>query len=208
VQLYITPQVIGSNSAKLHVVTTVSAVAGFSELSSMTQKERGQGLVNPVVQAREAETFVDVEDGATLVIGGLRMIRTITRERKMPLFGDVPLMEWFFKSHRSQNNVNDLYFFVTPRLVHSNRPKARPKAVALRLPAPSSVAPKPALPVQPVGPPAAPKGAAPAKAAPAKPAATQPAPPPKPAPAKLAATQPAPKAKPKLVATASKPPAK
>ncbi len=213
VQLYITPQVIGSDSVKLHVVTTVSAIAGFSELSSMTQKERGQGLINPIVQAREAETFVDVEDGATLVIGGLRMIRTITRERKMPLFGDVPLLEWFFKSHRSQNNVNDLYFFVTPRLVRSNRPKARPKPVALRWPAPASVAPKPALPVKPVGPPATTKPAPappakpaatqPAAAPPAKPAATQPAaappakapakpaPPPKPAPAKPATTHPA-----------------
>ncbi len=122
VQLYITPQVVGPDSVKLHIVTTVSAISGFKNLSSMTQKESGQGLLNPVLDSREAETSVTVPNDSTLVIGGLRMIRTITRERKIPGLGDVPLMEWFFKSHRSQNHVNDLYFFVTPRLIRANKP--------------------------------------------------------------------------------------
>jgi len=132
-QLYITPQVVGEDSVKLHVVTAVSAIAGFSELSSMTQREAGQALVNPVLDSREAETFVTVNNESTLVIGGLRMVRTITRERKMPGLGDIPLIEWLFKSHRSQNHISDLYFFITPRMVKSNGP-SRPQPVALTLP--------------------------------------------------------------------------
>ena len=124
VQLYITPQVVGPDSVKLHVVTVVSAISGFSELSSMTQKGAGQALVNPVLDSREAETTVTVDSESTLVIGGLRMIRTITRERKIPGLGDAALLEWFFKSHRSQNRLNDLYFFVTPRLIKTNQPEA------------------------------------------------------------------------------------
>ncbi|MGB2823721.1 MAG: hypothetical protein WBF17_22255, partial [Phycisphaerae bacterium] len=132
VQLYITPQVVGPASVKLHVVTVVSAISGFTRMSTMDQQEAARAVVNPVLDSREAETFVTVDSESTLVIGGLRMIRTVTRERKMPGFGDLPLLEWFFKSHRSQNHLTDLYFFVTPRLIKTNRPKAAAGSVMLR----------------------------------------------------------------------------
>ena len=48
---------------------------------------------------------------------GLRIVRTRTRENKIPWLGDVPGLEWLFKNHRTQNQSTDLYFFVTPRMV-------------------------------------------------------------------------------------------
>ena len=196
VQLYVTPQVAGRETVKLHVVTAVSAIAGFSELSSMTQKEAGQALINPVLDSREAETTVTVENESTLVIGGLRMIRTITRERKLPGVGDVPMLEWFFKSHRSQNRLSDLYFFLTPRLIKTNDKNAvrnaRRPAVLVPVPMPLPVSaavtplaapvPKPAFKTPATAP--APK---PAPAPAPNPAPTAPAP----APPKAPATQPA-----------------
>ena len=117
VQLYITPQVIGRNDVKLHVVTVVSAVSGFAPLPNMEDGMPGDTIINPIIDSREAETYVTVSDGSTLVIGGLRMIRTVTREAKVPGLGDLQVIEWLFKSHRSQKIVNDLYFFVTPRII-------------------------------------------------------------------------------------------
>jgi type II secretory pathway component GspD/PulD (secretin) len=187
VQLYITPLVVGPESVKLHVVTVVSAVSGFRELTSMTQVERAQTILNPVIDSREAETFVTVENDATLVIGGLRMIRTITRERKVPLLGDIKLLEWFFKSHRSQNQVNDLYFFITPRLIKTNR-KAAANPAARR-----PLRPTPALLPTPVSARIAVPGRAPAPS---------PKPAPKPAPTTQPTSAPAPKKAP-----APKPPA-
>ncbi len=117
VQLYITPQAAAGKSVKLHVVTSVTAVSGFAPVPAMTRQEATATVVNPIIDSREAETFVTVKDGSTLVIGGLRMIRTVTRERKVPGLGDIRGMEWLFKNHRSQNLVNDLYFFVTPKVI-------------------------------------------------------------------------------------------
>ena len=71
-----------------------------------------------------SETFVTVPNESTLVIGGLRMVRTISRERKTPGLGDLTGLGWFFKSHRSQNHVSDLYFFVTPRLIKTRVARA------------------------------------------------------------------------------------
>ena len=118
VQLYITPQVISDQRIKLHTISIVSSVSGFSPLPVMVGGHAmSDSLVNPIIDSREAETAVTIDDRCTLVISGLRMVRTTTRENKVPGLGDVPLLGWLFKNHRSQEVVTDLYFFVTPTLL-------------------------------------------------------------------------------------------
>jgi type II secretory pathway component GspD/PulD (secretin) len=118
VQLYITPEAMGPNTVKLHAVSVVSAVQGFAPLPSLqTDTAANQLLINPIIESREAETSVTLENGSTLVFGGLRMIRTTTRESKIPGLGDIPGFGWLFKNHRSQKQMTDLYFFVTPTLL-------------------------------------------------------------------------------------------
>ncbi len=122
VQLYITPQTAAGKTVKMHVLTSVTAISGFAPTAQMSGQTSGETLTNPILDSREAETFVTVEDGQTLVMGGLRMIRTVTREKKIPGLGEIPGLEWLFKNHRSQNNISDLYFFVKPRILHYGRP--------------------------------------------------------------------------------------
>jgi type II secretory pathway component GspD/PulD (secretin) len=117
VQLYITPQAVGPDRVKLHAISIVSSVAGFNPMPKISGNNPTQVLVNPVIESREAETAVTVDDGDTLVISGLRMNRTTTRENKVPGLGDIPLLGWLFKNHRSQQQLTDLYFFVTPTLL-------------------------------------------------------------------------------------------
>ena len=117
VQLYITPQSIGPDRVKLHTISIVSNVAGFAPLPKINGQNPDKVLVNPIIESREAETAVTVADGDTLVISGLRMARTTVRENKVPGLGDIPLIGWLFKNHRSQQQMTDLYFFVTPTLL-------------------------------------------------------------------------------------------
>lgn len=118
VQLYITPKALGPDSVKLHAISVVSAVSGFVPLPTLTGEDGpSKLLVNPVIDSREAETTVTIDNGNTLVFGGLRMIRTTSRESKIPGLGDIPGLGWLFKNHRSQKQQTDLYFFVTPTLL-------------------------------------------------------------------------------------------
>lgn len=117
VQLYVTPQAVGPNRVKLHTISIVSSVSGFSILPSMEGHNTPRTLMNPIIDSREAETAVTVEDGSTLVISGLRMIRTTSREEKVPGLGDMPVLGWMFKNHRTQQQQTDLYFFLTPTLL-------------------------------------------------------------------------------------------
>ena len=130
VQLYITPQATAGRSVKMHVLTSVTAVAGFAPQATINGQSSGETITNPIIDSREAETFVTVDDGDTLVIGGLRMVRTVTREKKIPGLGQIPGLEWLFKNHRSQNNVSDLYFFVQPRVVSVGGPAAPAEAAS------------------------------------------------------------------------------
>ena len=121
VQLYVTPQIIGIDSVKLHVVTVASEISGFKPLTAlggMAQERVSATVMNPILDTREAESYVDIPDGDALVIGGLRRVRTIVRENKIPGLGDIPYLGWLFKRHRSQTQITDLYFFVTPRIIH------------------------------------------------------------------------------------------
>jgi type II secretory pathway component GspD/PulD (secretin) len=119
VQLYITPQVISDDRIKLHTISIVSSVSGFAPLPTLAGGTQAgtATLVNPILDSREAETAVTIADKSTLVISGLRMVRTTTRENKVPGLGDIPALGWLFKTHRSQQQVTDLYFFVTPQLL-------------------------------------------------------------------------------------------
>ena len=115
VQLYITPQAVSDDRIKLHAISIVSSVSGFTTLPTLTGGSTP--IVNPIIESREAETAVTIDNGHTLVISGLRMIRTTTREQKVPGLGDLPAIGNMFKNHRSQQQMTDLYFFVTPTLL-------------------------------------------------------------------------------------------
>jgi len=118
VQLYITPQATAPDSVKLHAITVVSSVSGFVPLPTITgDEDPSKLLVNPILDSREAETTVTIDNGSTLVFGGLRMIRTTARESKIPGLGDLPIFGNLFKNHHSQKQQTDLYFFVTPTLM-------------------------------------------------------------------------------------------
>ena len=120
VQLYITPQALGPDTVKLHAISIVSSVQGFSPVPNLNNEgQPNRLLINPILESREAQTSVTLENGSTLVFGGLRMIKTTSREAKIPGLGDIPGLGWLFKNHRSQKQMTDLYFFVTPTLLDS-----------------------------------------------------------------------------------------
>ncbi|MGC6457826.1 MAG: type II secretion system protein GspD [Akkermansiaceae bacterium] len=117
VQLHITPQSIGEDSVKLHILTVVSSISGFTPLPSLKGNQVNAQLMNPVLDSRQAETRVEVPHGNTIAFGGLRMARQVGREEKIPFVGNVPGIGKLFKNKRKQKTMSDLYFFVTPTLV-------------------------------------------------------------------------------------------
>jgi len=79
----------------------------------------------PELTTRESQTEVTVEQGQTIVIGGLRQqekSRTIT---KVPLLADLPLLGFLFKHEQSELRHSVLTIFITPQVMNSQNLKPK-----------------------------------------------------------------------------------
>lgn len=72
----------------------------------------------PSIDTRQVKTQVLVEDGETVVLGGIYETSRSEAESKVPLLGDIPLLGALFRSKRKTNDKVELLIFVTPRILH------------------------------------------------------------------------------------------
>ena len=71
----------------------------------------------PPVDTRELETSVLVDNGETVVLGGV-FERTQSRNiGRVPFFGDLPYVGWAFKQEQVQDENSELLIFVTPKIL-------------------------------------------------------------------------------------------
>ena len=59
-----------------------------------------------------------MNDGQTVVLGGILETEERKDETKVPYIGDVPVLGRLFKSTRRTNNKDELLIFVTPKILH------------------------------------------------------------------------------------------
>src|SRR6202008_1663688 len=76
------------------------------------------GVNVPSINTREITTQVLVNDGQTVVLGGI--LETTQREddTKVPYLGDIPVLGHLFKNTSHQDNKDELMIFITPKIVH------------------------------------------------------------------------------------------
>jgi len=76
-------------------------------------------LVNdqPVRTVMETTTNMIVRDGQTLLLGGILFQKDSTVERKLPLFGDVPLVGGLFRHNEINLANSEMFVFMTPRVI-------------------------------------------------------------------------------------------
>jgi len=71
----------------------------------------------PAIDTKQISTQVLVENGGTVVIGGISTQDKRETVTKVPLLGDVPVVGFLFKNRASQDNKTELLIFVTPKIV-------------------------------------------------------------------------------------------
>ena len=109
VLLTFTPEFTDDSKIDLRVVMEVS------EPSTAFSTTLG-GFEVPSFISRQAETRVLLEDGATLLIGGLYREQTSEREDKVPYLGDLPLLGWAFRRTVFDTSRSELVMAVRPRV--------------------------------------------------------------------------------------------
>ena len=69
------------------------------------------------IDTKHVKTEVLVENGGTVVIGGIFSQDERTTITKVPLFGDIPVLGNLFKNNSKTDNKTELLVFITPRIV-------------------------------------------------------------------------------------------
>lgn len=71
----------------------------------------------PPLEKREIQTNVLVNNGETVVLGGILEDEKSLNQEKIPVLGDVPFLGFLFRQELNKNLSNELLFFITPRIL-------------------------------------------------------------------------------------------
>jgi type IV pilus assembly protein PilQ len=69
------------------------------------------------IDTKHVKTSVLVENGGTVVIGGIYTQEDRNQVNKVPFFGDLPLVGPLFRNYYRQDNKTELLVFLTPRII-------------------------------------------------------------------------------------------
>lgn len=103
-KLEVTPQITPDDRILMDLVINKDAV--------------GQLFNNiPSIDTNEVETQVLVDNGETIVLGGIFQSEEIVQVDKTPFFGDLPVIGRLFRRTSYKEDKSELLVFITPRLV-------------------------------------------------------------------------------------------
>jgi len=108
-QLQVTPQITPDNRIILDLDVR------DDEVGQVVVESGGVNV--PAIDTREVTTQVLVNDGQTVVLGGILTTQSSNVVNKVPLLGDIPLLGNLFKNTNRTNNKDELLIFVTPKIV-------------------------------------------------------------------------------------------
>ncbi len=104
VKLKLKPQINEGNAVKLTIEQEVSSIAGTTSVDIITNK-------------RTIKNSVLVEDGDTIVLGGLVDDDVEESVQKVPILGDIPILGHLFKSQKTTKVKRNLMVFIRPTII-------------------------------------------------------------------------------------------
>jgi len=111
-ELKVTPTITADDRVVLNLNVKKDAVSGYIDIP-------GGGSV-PQLEKREISTEVLVDNGQTVVLGGVYEVNKSDKTTKVPMLGDVPIIGNLFKNTSRSDSRAELLIFVTPRILSDN----------------------------------------------------------------------------------------
>ena len=101
----VTPQITPDGNVIMTLKVTKNSISRYTPLGE------------PVIGKKEVETSAMVENGGTMVVGGIYVEEQTDDAGKVPLLGDIPVLGNLFKHTTKKNARRELLIFVTPRII-------------------------------------------------------------------------------------------
>jgi general secretion pathway protein D len=106
--LKLTPQINEGDAVRLQIAQEISSLLPSS------------AAVDLITSNRSINTTVIVQDGATLVLGGLIQDQVTETQSRVPLLGRIPLLGALFRSDSTKKNKTNLMVFIKPTILRDN----------------------------------------------------------------------------------------
>jgi len=104
IKLKVTPQINEGDAVQMVIEQEVSSISGATSVDVLLNK-------------REIKTTVIVDDGGTIVLGGLIDDAVQESVAKVPILGDIPFIGHLFKSTSTSTSKRNLMVFIRPTIV-------------------------------------------------------------------------------------------
>jgi type IV pilus secretin PilQ/predicted competence protein len=105
-EMKVTPQITARGSV-IMLIDIKNDIANFDK--------QVQGI--PTIVTETAKTTVMVQDGGTIVIGGLYKITNSTSNVGVPILSKIPILGSLFHNSRKARDQRELMIFITPRII-------------------------------------------------------------------------------------------
>ena len=106
--LDVTPSITPDGKVQMKLNISSDSPAGYAQ--------NGEIILNK----NEINTNVLVDNGETVVLGGIFEQETQSRQTKVPFLGDIPYLGHLFRKDTKRNDKRELLIFVTPRIVNDS----------------------------------------------------------------------------------------
>ncbi|MDV6320321.1 type IV pilus secretin PilQ [Chromohalobacter sp. HP20-39] len=104
--LAVTPQITPDGSIVMDLL-----------INNDTVSDTSYGAGAPAIDTNSIETQVLVDDGETVVLGGILTSQQLRNLSKTPLLGDLPLIGSLFRYTQESNEKVELLIFITPKII-------------------------------------------------------------------------------------------
>ena len=114
--LDITPEISDDGSITLKINPSIS-----DTIDTVSTSTTGSRTIPPDLSRKQISSVVTLQDGEHVVLGGLISSKTGTKVSKVPLLGDLPLLEHVFKREVKVDTVDELVLIITPHIIKKDK---------------------------------------------------------------------------------------
>jgi type IV pilus assembly protein PilQ len=111
---------------KLEVTPQITPEGNIILDLDIAKDSRGETTAAGIaINTKHIKTQVLVENGGTVVIGGIFELTETETETRVPLLGDIPVAGNLFKNRQRNTNKQEMLVFITPKMVAERQPSGR-----------------------------------------------------------------------------------
>jgi len=113
VLLTITPEISDDKTITLKINPSLSETT-----TNIASQDNSKRNMPPDLSRRQLSSVVTVKDGHRIILGGLINTKNTLKSNKVPLLGDIPVINYLFKYEEKVKQVEELVIIIEPHIIH------------------------------------------------------------------------------------------